>query len=173
MKGRIVDFLFISKNRQRLTIDISDDFRERYDKLKDCEITIEIKKHYTKRSLDANAYAWVLIDKIAAELSLTKEEVYKHAIRGIGGVSEIVCVRNDAVDKLCSGWSRNGLGWQTERIPSKIDGCTNVILYYGSSTYDKRQMSRLIDSLIQECNQFGIETKSPEEIESMLKEIRE
>jgi hypothetical protein len=77
-------------------------------------------------------------------------------------------VVDKAVDRLCQVWSRNGLGWQTETFPSKIEGCTNVILYYGSSSYDTEQMSALIDYLVQECKALGIETMPPEEIESLI-----
>jgi hypothetical protein len=55
-------------------------------------------------------------------------------------------------------------------MPSKIEGCTNVVLYYGSSTYDKAQMSRLINNIVEECRQLGIETKSAEEVDSLLRQ---
>jgi hypothetical protein len=131
-------------------------------------VTIKVTKHKKKRSLDANALAWVLMDKIASKLRITKEEVYRNAIRNIGGVSETVCAKNEAVEKLCAGWRSNGIGWQTETMPSKIDGCTNVVLYYGSSCYDKEQMHRLLDNIIEDCRNLGIEIRSPEEIASLL-----
>lgn len=126
--------------------------------------TIEIKEYKPKRSLDANAYAWVLIDKIAAKIGLTKTEVYRAAISQIGGNSDTVCVMEKAADALCNGWSHNGLGWVTQRFPSKIDGCVNVTLYYGSSTYDSKTMSRLIDSLIEDARSLDIETMTPNEL---------
>ena len=135
---------------------------------KDDLVTIKVTKHKKKRSLDANALAWVLMDKIASKLRITKEEVYRNAIRNIGGVSETVCAKNEAVDKLCAGWQKNGIGWQTETMPSKIDGCTNVVLYYGSSCYDKEQMRRLLDNIIEDCRSLGIETRSQEEIASLI-----
>ena len=49
-------------------------------------------------------------------------------------------------------------------MPSKIDGCTNVIVYYGSSTYDSKQMSVLIDRIVQDCKELGIETLPPDEL---------
>ena len=61
------------------------------------------------------------------------------------------------------------MGWMVETFPSKIKGCTNAILYYGSSTYDKAQMGQLIDLIVQECKQQGIETMTPREL-AMLKE---
>lgn len=168
MRGKIIDFSLSFDGRQRLTVELSEDFRSQYDKLKDSEIDVTVKQYRKKRSLDANAYCWVLIDKLAETMQIPKSEVYKSAIRNVGGVSETVCVTDRAVDKLCEGWSRQGLGWQTERFPSKIAGCTNVILYYGSSTFDTRQMSSLINTLVDDCMTVGIETKSKEEIESLL-----
>lgn len=170
IRGRLVD-LHVSplEGKQTLTIEIDSDFTGRYDALKDTDVAIEIKKYRKKRSLDSNAYAWVLIDKLAEHMGITKEEVYRVAIRDIGGVSDTVCTQEKAVDALCRAWESNGLGWQTERVASKIPGCVNVVMYYGSSVYDTRQMSALIDKLVQDCNALGIETKQKEEIESMMK----
>jgi hypothetical protein len=52
-------------------------------------------------------------------------------------------------------------------MPSKINGCTNVILYYGSSTYNTAQMSLLIDHLVQDAKALGIETMTPQELEAL------
>ncbi|MBP3573233.1 MAG: hypothetical protein J6J71_01335 [Prevotella sp.] len=134
------------------------------------EYTLTIKERKKKRSLDANAYAWVLLDKLASQIHESKEEIYKSYIKEIGGNSELVCIKTEAAESLCAGWSRNGLGWQTDTMPSKLKGCTNVILYYGSSVYDTEQMSRLIDLIVQDCKIFGIDTKDPEELEKLLTE---
>ena len=82
----------------------------------------------------------------------------------------MVCVIDSAVDKLRRGWEHNGLGWQTDTMPSKIPNCTNVILYYGSSTYNTRQMSHLIDMAVQDCQEQGIETLPPEKLAGMMEE---
>ena len=128
----------------------------------------EIVRKRKKRSNDANAYFFVLADKLAESLNIPKTEIYRNYIKEIGGVSEVVCVKNDAVEKLCEGWHHNGLGWQTDTFPSKINGCTNVVLYYGSSTYNTEQMSRLINLIVEDCKVQGIETKTPDEIANML-----
>lgn len=132
----------------------------------------QIEKAKRKRSLDANAYCFVLIDKLAAAVGLTKEEVYRRAIKEIGGNSDVVCVKNEAVDSLCKAWSSRGLGWQTETFPSKINGCTNVILYYGSSCYSVQQMNALIQNVVHDCEQLGIETMPPERLAVMMNEWR-
>lgn len=134
------------------------------------EYIIEIKEKKKKRSLDANAYAWVLLDKLASQIHEAKETIYRSYIKEIGGNSELVCIKAEAADSLCRAWERNGLGWQTDRMPSKIKGCTNVVLYYGSSVYNTEQMSRLIEMIVQDCETFGIETKDPAELERLVKE---
>lgn len=131
---------------------------------------IEIKQHRERRSLDANAYLWVLLDKLADALTVsndrpvTKEELYREMIKSIPGTSEVICVQDKALPKLIKGWKRNGLGWSAETFDSKIEGCTNVTLYFGSSIYDTKQMSRLIDLVISECKLQGIETMTPEQL---------
>lgn len=130
----------------------------------------EITQIRPRRSLDANAYAWVLLDKLSAALGYPKTELYRRYIKEVGGCSDMVCVRNQAVDHLCREWSKKGLGWQTDTMPSKHEGYTRVVLYYGSSTYDREQMSRLIDLIKQDCTSVGIEVKSEEEIESLLQQ---
>ena len=144
------------------------DPRALFDQLSDKMVKIDIKEYRQQRSLEANAYCWVLIDKIAEKTGLSKVEVYRHAIKEIGGVSDIICVQDKAVERLISGWEKNGIGWMTDTFPSRLDGCTNVILYYGSSVYDTKQMSQLIDSLIQEAEGLGIPTISEKEEQEML-----
>lgn len=129
----------------------------------------EILKKRKRRSLDANAYAWVLIGKIAEAVRMTPDEVYKREVREIGGASEIVCVQDKAVERLVELWENKGLGWQAEPFPSKVEGCTNVRLHYGSSAYDTHQMSVFIDHLVQEAKSLDIETLTEREL-SLLKE---
>lgn len=168
MKGRLKDLTFGAKGEQHITVTVTTDFRQSFDDLKDYDINVEIKKWRKPRGRDANAYAWVLIDKIAAAIRVDKVEVYREAIREIGGVSDTVCVQDGAVKKLCESWKHNGIGWQTETFPSKIEGCTNVVLYYGSSTYDTKQMSLLIDHLITEAKALNIETMSPDKLDALI-----
>lgn len=130
----------------------------------------DVKQFRKKRSLDANAYAWVLIDKLAEKTGIAKETIYRALVRDIGGNSATICAQNKTVDKLRENWQANGLGWITDTLESKIDGCTNVVLYYGSSTYDTVQMSRLINLLVQECKAQGIDTKTPSELAALMEE---
>lgn len=125
----------------------------------------DLKEHRKKRSLDANSYAWLLIGKLANKLGLPKEDVYREFIKDVGNNYEILPIRNDAVDKWIANWQSKGIGWCCDILgESKLDGYTNVITYYGSSTYDSKQMSKLINLIVDECKQQGIETMTSAEL---------
>ena len=162
--GANIDF---KTNKPMLMLEVNElnDFKQLVDDMNSLEkLSIEIKPYRARRSLDANAYAWVLMDRLAERLGESKVDIYREYVRHIGGNSEIVCVKNSAIERLREGWSKNGIGWITDTLPSKIEGCTCIILYYGSSTYDTAQMSRLLDLIIQDCKQLDIPTETPDEI---------
>lgn len=132
------------------------------------EIELSVKPYRQKRSLEANAYAWVLISKIAEKTGIKTIDIYRSAIKNIGGNSEIVCARSKTVEELKRIWESHGMGWICEEFPSKIPGCTNVQLFYGSSAYDTKQMSRLIDLLVEDASSLGIPVMTDLEIERMI-----
>lgn len=132
---------------------------------------LEIKEHRKKRSLDANAYCWVLINKLADVMRIPPTEVYRQAILDIAGNSEVIPIKQEAVEQFKQAWSRNGLGWMTKELgKSKIPGYRNLMVYYGSSVYNTRQMSVLIDHLVQDCKALDIETLSPEKLSLLMEE---
>ena len=139
--------------------------RKHKDKLYD----LEVKEHRKKRSLDANAYAWVLINKIADELRMPPVEIYRQAIQNVGGNYEVLPVKEEAAEHFKQVWQAQGLGWPcVDMGRSRIDGYRNLRAYYGSSTYTTSQMAQLIDNLLQDCRAMDIEVKSEEEIASIL-----
>lgn len=166
-KCRYHSLQFAVDGTQLLTLELQGDFRPYIEEFDGKDLKCEIKPFKAKRSLGANGYAWLLINQLAYKLNVSPQEVYKNAIRHIGGVSTVVCCQDIAVEEFCRGWEKNGIGWQTETLESKIDGCTNIICYYGSSTYDTKQMSHLIDNIVQDCKAVGIETMTPAELEGL------
>ena len=121
-----------------------------------------------KRSLNANAYAWRLINDIALAVREKPENVYREALKNVPNICEVLCVQDKAVDSMIRLWTRDHVGRRVEREESKIKGCTNLYIYYGSSDFDTRQMSMLIDNLVQDAQALGIETRPEEEIKSLL-----
>lgn len=167
-KCRIADLSRDYKTgKARLTIETDSNIFKSAEELFDKDLSCHLVRYRKKRSLDANAYCWVLIDKLAQKLNLPKTDIYRSYIKNIGGNNTTVCVPDKAVETLIKGWEHNGIGWQTDTITSKLDGCTNVILYYGSSTYDTEQMSRLLDLIIQDCEALGISTLTPRELAAL------
>lgn len=157
-------------NKPKITLLL--DTREsipRLEEIKDNKLSIEIKKYRRKRSLDANAYMWTLIHAIQEVTDVPAKEIYRDAIRNIG-VYQVVPTKNEAVERFIEAWEHNGLGWVCETTKSKLEGFTNILAYFGSSTYDTKEMASLIDLIVQECQQLGIETKTKEEIDSLLKQ---
>lgn len=164
MKGKIV---FYDWSKNRAIIEFEPDFSTTYDKYKNKDVNVDVKAWRPKRSGAANRYMWTLADRIAQEwsrtrdLQVSKEDVYRENIRDIGGCCTILSMIDEAVDRFCASWEKNGIGWQTECIPIG-DGNTNVIAYYGSSTFDSGQMSELINKLIWEAEELGIDTDTPD-----------
>ena len=128
-------------------------------------LSLVLSKFRQKRSLNANNYAWVLLQKLAEERGQTKEEVYREFIKQYG-IFRPVTVNKEAAETLEYIWQKNGLGWVVEET-GRTDESVDLLMYYGSSTYNTRQMSRLLDAIVDDCKQCGIETLPPEQLEEM------
>lgn len=169
MKGRLTGYSLNRDGTQNVTVTVAADFGDSYDELKEQDVEVTIKKARKHRSLEANAYCWVLVDQIAEKTGYKKSEVYRNAIRDIGGVSEQLYVKTEAAEAFIRVWEEQGIGNQAEVLEYEPEtGWAVVQIYYGSSTYDTAQMSRLIDSLIQDAEALGIPTITPAEEERML-----
>lgn len=169
MIGRLKDLFRGRDGEWILSFSTPSDPRGLFDELHEDMVDVDIKKHRKGRSLDANAYCWVLIGMIAKKMNLPKNEVYRKAILD-SGVYVIHCIPNDMLDRSIRDWESFGLGFQTETFPSQVPGCTNAVFYKGSSFYDTAQMSRLISGLIHEAEGLGIPTITPEEEKRMIGE---
>lgn len=145
----------------------------RADAMSACEDMIEgktyeatIKEHRKKRSLDANAYAWVLIGKLADHYGVSPDDVYRQQIRNIGGVYEIIPIREDAIETFTRSWVSGHTGRMVDDLGEckHHEGYHNLRVWFGSSDYDSVQMGRLIDLICDECRQAHIQTMTPDEI---------
>lgn len=130
---------------------------------------LEIRPKKRRRSLDANAYCWVICQKIAETIGSTKELVYREFIKRVGQF-EILPIKDEAVDRWIEVWGSKGVGWIAEVLDdSKLQGYKKVISYYGSSVYSVDEMRVLLDEIVRECHALGLETDDPAQIESLLK----
>ena len=133
---------------------------------------VDIKEHREKRSLDTNAYCWVLIGKLASKLHIPPAEVYRQYIQDIGGNYTIVPVKESKIKHWERIWCSGHIGRMVKDMgPCRgLDGYHNIMSYIGSSDYDTAQMSRLIDLIVQDCKAQGIETLSEEKLAAMNEE---
>lgn len=171
IKDISIDF---QTKKPKITILLNSNEINQVEELKGLKLNVELKKWIKKRTLDCNAYMWVLIQKIAEKIStedaiVTKEDIYKDAIKEVGAYS-IVPIKSEAVEEWVRIWKSNGIGWICETQPSKLEGFTNVMCYHGSSVYNQKEMNRLVNVIVEECRNLGIETKPDEELKSLLEE---
>jgi hypothetical protein len=130
-------------------------------------LTIKISKYRKKRSLNANSYFWTLVGELAEKLNRKKEEIYWEYIKDLG-IYRTVEIDEKAVDTMIYMWKSHGLGWIADRLDhGQHKGFVLVNFYYGSSCYNTKQMSRLIDAVVNDCKEQGIETLTPTELEEM------
>jgi hypothetical protein len=129
------------------------------------KLSAEIKQYRQKRSLDANAYMWVVLSEMAAILHTTKDELYLIMLERYGVFTHVV-VKPKYVEKVKEEWRT-----VRELGEVKIGEQTGVQLqcFFGSSTYDTKEMSRLIDGVVSEAKELGIDTATPAEI-ALLKQ---
>ena len=126
------------------------------------KISLKIKTE--RRSLDANAYFWVLLGELSKKLRIPSKDIYINMIVD-GGAFEIFPVKIEHAENFIQVWESSGVGNICIDLgKSKLDGYQNIKCYYGSSTYDTEEMSRLIDAAIVECELQGIETLPDEKL---------
>lgn len=171
MRARLKDMsIDFASRKQIVSFIIDTDFAEEFDRLKDKPLTVEVKQYRERRSNNANAYMWVLCEKIAQTQGIGAEEVYRHAIREVG-VREPLPIKAEAVEHFQTEWGKRGIGWFVDVIDdSKLEGYKLVFAYYGSSTYTSAEMARLIDNIVQDATALGIPTDPRDEIEKLIRE---
>lgn len=168
MKAFLHELVPTFDGEQRLTIVTKEDCRGLWDDLHDKEVEVTIKRFHKKRSLTANSYMWVLLDKMAQVLHVTKEELYLDYIRRLGMFKDFTLTEDEA-KTFRVVWENFGTGWPTEQVDYDADGEKVVIrAYYGSSRYNTKQMGRLIDEVVQDCKDLEIETLPPYKLDALI-----
>lgn len=122
------------------------------------------------RSLDANAYFWVLVNRLADKLGVDPNGIYRAYIPDIGGNYEVVPVREDRIEAWEKVWCSGHIGRMIEDMgPCRnTKGYHNVRSYLSSSDYDTAQMGRLIELVVADCKEQGIETMTPRELDALV-----
>ena len=132
---------------------------------KDEELTTKKKK----RSKNANAYFWELLGQLCQEMNLDVIKEYQRRVKELGIFRQWE-IDTENVPTFEKMWCKNGIAWFIEKVDENGEKAT-INAYYGSSSYNSKQMSRLIDNLVQDCKEIGVETLDEMEIKSLINEM--
>lgn len=166
MRGKLKDLTFGAHGEQHITVTVTRDFREDYDRLKDCDVNVEIKKWREPRSKDANAYFHALVNKIAEAQSLGDDEVKRSLVVEYGALAKdedgntlgaMLPVSAD-IDEFYP-YTRL---YKSMTLDGKEYHC--YLFYKRTHTLDSKEMARLIDGAIYVAKSLGIDTDTPEQI---------
>ncbi len=124
-------------------------------------LVVKIEPVKKRRSLDSNAYCWVLIGQIADILRASKEEIYFNMLKNYGQSTVVSVLSEINVTGFFKYYEEFGKG------EVKGKDFTHYKVYKGSSEFDTREMAVLIDGVISEAQELGIDTRTPEEVEKM------
>ena len=162
VRAVVTDILYSAQGRQRVTFE----FEDRRDLRPGQIMRLKASEWREKRSLDANGLLWHCIDKIASALKLDKWDVYLMMLKRYG-VFTYGVFRENHLDQIRHMW-------RTSEVVGEVnvngEKGIQVLLYFGSSTYDTKEFSRLLDGVIDEMEQMGLETPDQAEAERLLKE---
>lgn len=150
-----------------ITIELSEE-PEIYDSTKDDVIDVTIKKHHEKRSLNANAYFHVLVEKIATVQGVSHAEIHNQMIADYGFMDEEL--KNLIMDASIPWQKLDCIHLMPTTYTKMMDNDKLYRVYIvmrGSHTYDTKEMARLIDGTVQEAKALGIETLPPDELERL------
>ena len=142
------------------------------EQLKGLKLKIEAKRYIKKRTTNANNYFWKLLQELCEIAETDTIEEYKKRVKELG-IFRRFKIETENIKTFKRMWTAQGIAWFCEIADTTYIGDTEfkiINAYYGSSSFNSKQMARLIDGVVQDCKPYGIETRSQAEIDSLLKE---
>lgn len=118
----------------------------------------EIRERKQRRSLTQNAYYWVLNNKLADALRMDRQELHFHMLKSYGECEVFTVLEKVPLGdyfKYAEVFAHGHLNGKDYK---------HVRIYKPSSKMDSKEFARLLDGMVQECEQQGIPTMTPNEI---------
>lgn len=181
-KGTLIDVSRDWKTgKMRLTFEFDSDVSAAIDKIKDKLLRITVKLWRDKRSLDANSYYWVLFSRLAEAVGISKPRAHNLMLRKYGQnlvidsqIAFLVIPDTEEAEETALEAESFHIR-PTSQVKQGKDGkmYRTYTVLAGSSTYDTKEMSELINGLVSECKEQGIETLTPDELARMMKDYEE
>ena len=181
-KGTLIDVSRDWKTgKMRLTFEFDSDVSAAIDKIKDKLLRITVKLWRDKRSLDANSYYWVLLSRLAEAVGISKPRAHNLMLRKYGQnlvidsqIAFLVIPDTEEAEETALEAESFHIR-PTSQVKQGKDGkmYRTYTVLAGSSTYDTKEMTELINGLVSECKEQGIETLTPDELARMMKDYEE
>ena len=163
MRAKIKD-LIVGMDAGYVTLSIPKEEINRLAEMEGKELDATIKIHRESRSKDANAMMWACIGQIANALNTDKWEIYLKMLKRYGQFTHI-CVKPIAVDAIKRQWRECEIVGEVEINGKKA---VQMLCYYGSSTYDSKEFSVLLDGIVGEMKEMGLQIPPNEEMQAAL-----
>lgn len=132
--------------------------------LENKDLDINVTPHRERRSLDANALMWHCIGEISKALTRDKWEIYLESLRKYGKYTYVLLD-----EKAVEAFKRL---WRETEVVGEVDvngrKAVQLLCYYGSSTYDTKEFSVLLDGIIEDMKDLGLNPPLPSDIKRSL-----
>ena len=138
---------------------------EDLEKYSDIDLDISFSKHRNRRSIDANAFLWACLGEIARAISSDTWSIYLYMLERYGKFTHIL-VKPEAVEQVRQVWRET-------KIVGEKDGMIQMLCFFGSSTYNTKEFSQLLDGVVSEMKEMHLETPPDEEMKRLLEGMQE
>lgn len=174
--GILKDIGIDYKTRKTIVSFVVDSKAENVEKLMGKKLSLDVKQYREKRSLDANAYYWQLLTKVAEAVKVSKPFAHNQFLRRYGQIEQLdgkavyVVIPDTEESENRVGEAETYHLKPTSEVKEGRDGqmYRTYMMLRGSSDYDTKEMSELISGLVSEAKDLGIETLPPDEINRMM-----
>lgn len=138
---------------------------EALEKYMDIDLDISFSRHRNRRSIDANAFLWACLGEIARAINSDTWSIYLYMLERYGKFTHIL-VKPEAVEQVRQVWRET-------KIVGEKDGMIQMLCFFGSSTYNTKEFSQLLDGVVSEMKEMHLETPPDEEMKRLLEGMRE
>lgn len=138
---------------------------EALEKYMDIDLDISFSRHRNRRSIDANAFLWACLGEIARAINSDTWSIYLYMLERYGKFTHIL-VKPEAVEQVRQVWRET-------KIVGEKDGMIQMLCFFGSSTYNTKEFSQLLDGVVSEMKEMHLETPPDEEMKQLLEGMRE
>lgn len=158
----------LSTNQYQITFSVNEESAiEQIDNIMKCDkLSIKATKYRQKRSLDANGLLWLCLGRIASNLRTDKWDVYLEMLKRYGQYTYIV-VKEKVVEQVKQQWRECEVVGEIEINGQKA---IQMLCYFGSSTYNSKEFSVLLDGVISEMQEMGLETPTSSELKRVMEQ---